>query len=100
MWVKLGNDYLNLDHVIRVKFNRTWKNGLEDTVAEVEALIKGEMQIFTRYRGAEAATLQAALQAQPKQDAVLVGPAGASTVEGPLPVSHSMANTMHDFKIP
>ncbi|MBM4073036.1 MAG: hypothetical protein FJ271_29550 [Planctomycetes bacterium] len=64
MWIKLGNEHLNLDHVVRVRFNRGWKNGQEDLIAEVEVHIKGEVQVFARYRGDEAATLQAVFQHQ------------------------------------
>jgi hypothetical protein len=61
MWVKLGEDYLNLDHVARVRFSHSWKNGHEDLAAEVEVLIGGVMQGLTRYRGTEARALQTAL---------------------------------------
>ncbi len=75
MWVKLSTDYVNLGEVIRVRFNRAWKNGKEEVVAEIEALMKGEAQIFTRYRGADAEVLQAALD---QQAAVAVAPAAAA----------------------
>jgi hypothetical protein len=61
MWAKLGSDYLNLGQVIRVRFNRAFKNNKEEVAAEVEALIHGEIQVFTRYRGVEAENLLAAL---------------------------------------
>jgi hypothetical protein len=61
MWVKLGNEHLNLAHVVRVLFNKGWKNGHDELVAEVEGLVKGDLQVFTRYRGYDAEVLQAAL---------------------------------------
>jgi hypothetical protein len=61
MWAKLGTDYLNLGQIIRVRFSRAFKNNREEVAAEVEALIKGEIQIFTRYRGGDAEQLLAAL---------------------------------------
>jgi hypothetical protein len=101
MWVKLGHEYLNLDHVVRVKFNKGWKNGQEELVAEVEAMVKGEVQIFTRYRGAESATLQALLQPRLMTlEPAVVGSAGAATQEGSLNASHPMATTLHDVKLP
>src|ERR1700730_7204047 len=101
MWVKLGHEYLNLDHVVRVKFNKGWKNGQEELVAEVEALVKGEVQIFTRYRGAESATLLAVLQPRlMTPEPVLAGQPGAAALEAALPVSPALANTLHDVKLP
>ena len=51
MWIKLGGEYLNLDHIVRVRFNTGWKNGLEEVVAELEAFVRGDLAIVTRYRG-------------------------------------------------
>jgi hypothetical protein len=100
MWVKLGNEYLNLDHVVRVKFNKGWKNGQEELVAEVEAMVKGEVQTFTRYRGAESAMLLAILQPQFVPEPVTVGAPASAPVAAPLPGSHAMSNTLHDLKLP
>jgi hypothetical protein len=62
MWLKLGNEHLNLDHVVRVRFNKGWKNGQDELVAEVEGFVKGEVQIFTRYRNRDAEVLQNVLE--------------------------------------
>jgi hypothetical protein len=98
MWVKLGQEYLNLDQVVRVKFNKGWKNGQEETVAELEAMVKGEMQVFTRYRGAESATLLALLQSRLMTAGnVLIAEAQTAPLEGN---SHAMATTLHDVQIP
>ncbi|GEM_PF-6616350 len=99
MWVKLGNEYLNLDQVVRVRFNKAFRNGQEDWAAEVETLIKGEVQIFTRYRGAEAAALQAVLA--PSAGTSSTG-SGLHVIEGLVAAraGHSLANTLHDIKVP
>ena len=61
MWIKLGNEYLNLDQIIRIRFSKAFRAGEEDWAAELETLINGEIHTFTRYRGAEALALHAAL---------------------------------------
>jgi hypothetical protein len=65
MWVKLGEDYLNLNQVVRVRFSRGWKSGHEEVSAEVEAAVNGVIQGLTRYRGREAEALQAVLGGVP-----------------------------------
>jgi hypothetical protein len=100
MWVKLGQEYLNLEQIVRVKFSRGWKNGHEELIAEVEGVLKGELQVFARLRGAESAALHAALQQQVMTPAqVFASSPGATTMEGPL-MGHAMANTLHDVKLP
>lgn len=103
MWVKLGNEHLNLDHVLRVRFNKGWKNGQEEIVAEVESLIRGEIQVFARYRGREAAILQAAVQMQaaaieppPDHDEPSRVSDGVDLVAAAAP-SQSSTNTIHDM---
>jgi len=64
MWVKLGDDYLNLEHVARVRFSHAWKNAQEQASAEVEVVVDGVLQGCTRYRGSEAQLLRAARQQQ------------------------------------
>jgi hypothetical protein len=71
MWVKLSTDYLNLGEVLRVRFNRAMKNGRDEVVAEVEALIKGELQIMTRVRGADAERIQAVLDRHAQEAGVV-----------------------------
>ncbi len=97
MWVKLGSEYLNLDHVVRVKFNRSWKNGQDELVAEVEGLIKGETQVFIRYRGVEAEALQAVLRPRVSTAEAALGILPAAE---PMAPAHSLSNTLHDVKIP
>lgn len=102
MWIQLGNEYLNLDHVIRMRFTKGWKNGQEEIVAEVEGLIKGDVQVFTRYRGREAEILLSIMEMkiQPMEDKVsacrVPVPAGAMVAEVP---SSSSTNTLADVKI-
>jgi len=61
MWIKLGQEYLNLDQIIRIRFSKAFRAGQEEWAAELETLINGEVHTFTRYRGAEAIALYAAL---------------------------------------
>lgn len=98
MWVKLGNEYLNLDQVIRVRFNKTFRAGQDELAAEVEGLIKGELQIFTRYRGAEAATLHAVLTRQTPMSHVEVVHRDTETVA--LSPTGASTGTVHDLKLP
>jgi len=95
MWVRLGNEFLNLDHVVRVRVNKAWKNGQEDVQAEIETKIKGEVQVFTRYRGTEAENLRLVLAHLAKEsDQVVMEHAGKFTLNSPT------TNTVHDIKIP
>jgi hypothetical protein len=64
MWVQLQNDFLNLDHVVRVRFNIGWKNGKEELLAEVEGRVQGDVQVFSRYRGQDALVLRGVLRDQ------------------------------------
>ncbi|MCS7046863.1 MAG: hypothetical protein NZO58_10945 [Gemmataceae bacterium] len=96
MWIKLGNEYLNLSQVIRVRFTKAFRSGHEDLAAEVETLIRGELQIFTRYRGAEAVALQDALGRQTLEAA----PARSSNAQASAaPVGQALAATLHDIKV-
>jgi hypothetical protein len=61
MWVQLSSDFLNLNHVTRVRFSTVWKNAQEYLVAEIDTLEGGEIKQYTRYRGADAEVLRAAL---------------------------------------
>jgi hypothetical protein len=90
MWVKLSGEYLNLDHVTRVRFSRSWKNGQEELGAEVEVLHGGALQGLTRYRGRDAEVLQAALGERAVADDAGPGPAVAA---GPRAATR---DTMHD----
>lgn len=101
MWVKLGSEHLNLDHVVRVRFNKGWKNGQEDLVAEVEGFVKGEVQVFARYRGREAAILHAAVERQSAMiEADLGEPSRVSDRVDLVPAAapgQSNTNTIHDM---
>lgn len=61
MWVQVGNEYLNLNHVSRVRFSDAWKHSAKYLVAEIETLHQGETRLFTRVRGQDAETLREAL---------------------------------------
>ena len=39
MWIKLSNEYLNLDHIVRVRLNAGWKNGKQEITAELDAFV-------------------------------------------------------------
>jgi hypothetical protein len=103
MWIKLGNEYLNLEHIVRVRFNKGWKNGVEEWVAEVESFVKGEIQVFARYRNRDADALLAALQNQniPVEVPVPVPvPVPVSTARDnftPFPREAATTNTLHDI---
>lgn len=101
MWLKLVHEFLNLDHVVRVRINKGWKNGIEEVVAEVEGLLKGEVQVFTRYRGAEAEILQEFLEGQAAlREPDLVGPAQALGPGLTPDETRGMAPTLADVKLP
>jgi hypothetical protein len=80
MWVQLSSDFLNLDHVTRIRFSTVWKNEQQYLVAEIDVREDGEIKPYTRYRGADAEVLRAAV--------------GAAVVPAPLsrPVNPPVAN--------
>ncbi len=109
MWLKLGGDFLNLDHVVRVRFNKSWNRDGECLVAEVEVLIGGDVKPVIRYRGAEAEILQnlfgrltpAAVAARDAGRPHLV-PVGPPADRDPLPQlveapERSASPTLHDI---
>ncbi len=61
MWVKLTGEFLNLDHVVRAKVNKAFRNGQDEWVVELESILKNELQHLTRYRGIDADVLIHAL---------------------------------------
>jgi hypothetical protein len=91
MWIKLGSEHLNLDHVVRVRFNAAWKNGQEELVAELETFIEGEIQVFCRYRGQEAEKLRSLVQCQTARQGEPLSVAGAA---------QASTNTLHDLQLP
>ena len=90
MWVKLTGEFLNLDHILRAKVNKAFKNGEEEWVVELEGIIKGELQHITRYRGIDADVLIHALNLHSRLEPI-VTPAGAPGEAG--------KNTLHDVRI-
>jgi hypothetical protein len=84
MWVKLGSEFLNLDHVLRVRFNKAWNKEGECLVGEVESLVNGDLKTCVRYRGPDAETLQC----------LLLGRAGA-TGPGSAPAANDPAAPLH-----
>ena len=100
MWLKLGNEHLNLDHVVRVRFNKTWKNGQDEWSAEVEGFVKGEVQVFTRYRNREAELLQHVLESLNVPDQPLAAVSGQQVPESadPAPAfAAATTNTVHEM---
>jgi hypothetical protein len=98
MWIKLGTEHLNLDHVVRIRFNTAWKGGQEELVAELETFIDRETQVFCRYRGAEAERLYAVLQSQ-----TLSSGGSMPILAGPPPLTAATQagkSTVHDFTFP
>ena len=101
MWVKLGSEYLNLNHLIRVRFIKTWNKEGECLVAEVETQVNGDVKQFIRYRNAEAEKLQEILAGQAA--AAQLVPAGvvagdsALLPAGALEDRQSSTPTMHDL---
>ena len=100
MWIKLGNEYVNLDHIIRVRFTKAFKkDGNDEWTADLEGFVRGELQMVFRYKGTEAQTLNSIFGqqlAQPsKMDSAL-----QVAVAAPHEVTHASIGTVHDLKIP
>jgi hypothetical protein len=91
MWLKLTGEYVNLDHIVRVKANKGVKNGQTEWVVELEGVIKGELSFFTRYRGIDAEIVMHALEIRSRID-----PTPTANANGP---HQSQTNTLHDVKI-
>lgn len=97
MFVRLGQDMLNLDHVVRVRFGTAFRNGREELSAEVEGLSpRGELATLTRYKGEEARLLRAALEECCRRPAFLPEEPEPAV----LPLSHPSAGTIADLKLP
>ena len=91
MWIKLSSEYVNLAHIIRVKTSKTFRNGQDEWAVELEGVIKGELQYFSRYRGLDAEILLRALNA---------GRAPHEPMAATLTTGQAMAGTVHDVKLP
>ena len=92
MWIKLTGEYVNLDHIVRVRANKASKNGQTEWVVELEGIIKGELTYFTRYRGIDAEIVIHALEIHSQHE------------KAPAPIDanapHQVSkNTLHDVKI-
>ncbi len=90
MWIKLTGEYLNLRHIVRVKVSKTFKNGQEEWVVELEGVNKGELTYFTRYRGVDAEIVLHALETYSRLDPHSA-PTGAP--------HQATTSTVHDVKI-
>jgi hypothetical protein len=91
MWIKLTGEYLNLCHIVRVKATKSFKNGQEEWVVELEGINKGELTYFTRYRGVDAEIVLHALEIYARLD-----PHPATGIGAP---HQATTNTVHDVKI-
>ena len=88
MWIKLTGEYVNLDHIVRVKVSKTFKAGFAEYAVELEGVIKGELTHFTRYRGVDAEIVMHALNIHSHLEPT------------PTPGAHSAERcTLHDVKL-
>jgi hypothetical protein len=94
MWIKLTGEYVNLDHIVRVKANKGLKNGQTEWVVELEGVIKGELSFFTRYRGIDAEIVLHAMEIQSRLE-----PIPADVANGTSGPHQAKTNTLHDVKI-
>jgi hypothetical protein len=94
MWIKLTGEYVNLDHIVRVRAAKSFKNGQEEWAVELEGIIKGELQYFTRYRGIDAEIVVHALEICSRHEP-RPAPADASTSAA----QQATTSTVHDVKI-
>ena len=90
MWIKLTSEYVNLAHIIRVRASKSFRNGQDEWVVELEGIVKGELQFFTRYRGVDAEILLKALSQNR---------GGAEAMSTTMSEGQLMAGTLHDVKI-
>src|SRR5579862_2959932 len=87
MWVKLSGEYINLSHIVRVKANKSFKNGQDEWAVELEGVIKGELVCSTRYRGLDAELIMHALEIHSRQE-----PTPTADVNAPT------RSTVHDVR--
>jgi hypothetical protein len=92
MWIKLTGEFVNLDHIVRVKVSKSFKNSQEEYVVELEGIIKGELTYFTRYRGVDAEILLHALDVHSRLEPVHSGHAVGAPHQ-------ATTSTVHDVKI-
>ena len=94
MWIKLTGEYVNLDHIVRVRASKSFKNGEPEAVVELEGIINGELQYFTRYRGIDAEIVLHALEIHSRLE-----PIPADVANGTSGPHQAQKNTVHDVKI-
>jgi hypothetical protein len=94
MWIKLTGEYVNLDHIVRVRANKAVKNGQTEWAVELEGIIKGELTYFTRYRGIDAELVLHALEIHSR-----IEPIPADVADGTAGPHQAQKNTLHDVKI-
>lgn len=94
MWIKLTGEYVNLDHIVRVRASKSSKNGQTECVVELEGIIKGELTYFTRYRGIDAEIVIHALEIHSRLE-----PIPADVANGTSGPHQTQKNTVHDVKI-
>jgi hypothetical protein len=92
MWIKLIGEYVNLDHIVRIRANKSFKNGQDEWVVELEGIIKGELQYFTRYRGVDAEIVIHALEIHSRLEPVSADAATNAPHQ-------ANKNTVHDVNI-
>ena len=92
MWIKLSGEFVNLDHIVRVKANKAVKNGQIEWTVELEGVIKGELTHFTRYRGLDAEVVLRALETYSRLQP-MAAPTGAGAPH------LATTNTVHDVQI-
>jgi hypothetical protein len=96
MWIKLSGEFVNLDHIVRVRANKSFKNGRDEWVVELEGIIKGKLQYFTRYRGTDAEVVVHALETHSRLEPV---PATCTADASAGAPHQATTNTLHDVKI-
>ena len=94
MWVKLTGEYVNLDHIVRVRTSKGTKNGQMEWVVELEGIIKGELTYFTRYRGIDAEIVIHAMEIHSR-----IEPIPADVANGTAAPHQANKTTLHDVKI-
>ena len=102
MWVKLGSDYINLDHVYRVRFTKGFHKGEEEWTVEVESIDpRGQTSTLTRYRGAEAMHLQTLLEERCSSATLVIhDEQAAAQTHVERHTVQANVGTLHDIHLP
>ena len=96
MWIRLTGEYINLGHIVRVRANKTFKNGHEEWAVELEGIVKGELQYFTRYRGIDAEIIVHALETHSRLEPRPIPGDGRASTGAP---NQATTTTVHDVNI-